>query len=78
MVGMVMLMTMALLGRSEFSPYSTTPYCSTRHDRRSFDAAAVADDTSSLGGQSKKKTRLEAPPNRAHTQSYTGKDGSNH
>ena len=73
MVGMVMLMTMALLGKHEFSPHSSGPATSIRHDRKSFDGVTIADDTSSSGGHSKKRNRLEPGQSRAPPQpTYAG------
>ena len=75
MIAMVMLMTMSLLGKHEFSPYASGSSATIRHDRKSFDATAMADDTSSSGGQSKKRTRLEPSQPRAPPQTtYAGKD----
>ena len=59
MVGMVMLMAMVLLGKHEFSPFPSGTAGTTRHDRKSIDGITVADDTSSSGGHSKKRNRLE-------------------
>ncbi|XP_028415382.1 dynein heavy chain 8, axonemal-like isoform X2 [Dendronephthya gigantea] len=71
MIGLVMLMTMTLLGKHEFSPFISTPSTTGRHDRKSFDGAAVTDDTSSIGG--KKRNRLEPSQLRAPPQSsYAG------
>ena len=75
MIAMVMLMTMSLLGKHEFSPYGSGSSATIRHDRKSFDATAMTDDTSSSGGQSKKRTRLEPSQPRPPPQTtYAGKD----
>ena len=75
MIAMVMLMTMALLGKHEFSPYGSGSGASIRHDRKSFDGSAMADDTSSSTGQSKKRNRLEPSQPRPPPQTtYAGKE----
>ena len=73
MIGQVMLMTMTLFGKHEFSPYGFTPSTTGCHDRKSLDGgAAVTDDTSSTGG--KKRNRLEPSQSRALAQpTYAGK-----
>ena len=78
MVGMVMLMTMVLLGKQEFSPHISSSTVLSRHDRKSFDASTMpADDTSSSGGHGKKRNRLEpsqprAPPQTTYAGTYWG------
>ncbi|CAB3999965.1 Hypothetical predicted protein, partial [Paramuricea clavata] len=73
MIGMVMLMAMVLLGKQEFSPHSSGAASSIRHERKSFDGGTIADDTSSSGGHSKKRNRLEPGQPRAPPQpTYAG------
>ena len=73
MVGMVMLMAMALLGKHEFSPHASNAGASARHDRKSFDGSVVADDTSSSGGPKQKRNRLEpAQPRPPPQPTYAG------
>lgn len=77
MIAMVMLMTMVLLGRPDFSPFSSNSSSATRHEKKPIDGTPPASDDTSLvssAGHSKKRNKTESNQARLIAQpTHTGK-----